>query len=388
MRLPAIVAVAVVAVTACTAQPEPDGTPTASPTPTVTSPAPSPSPSPTGEDDTAAIGTLAYVDRTFEQAEEDTPRLVVVDVPDGQGRAIAEGALTGTVWSPAGDRLAYIGRPASPEGPIAEQLVVADVAAGTTTVAATGNFSSPAWSPDGQRLAVSSNEPGERDPIAIAVVDLRTSETTAVTQPPEGTDDLFPAWSPDGQRIAFVRNSHPPPTSQDPAGTQILTAAPDGSDQHTLAPELFEEGPAAWSPDGHTIAFTASPSPDVEGPRHLYLAPADGGEPTRLEVTGARGDVVVSSDGTLVAVAVGTRPDESDIHVIDVTVAGGSTVATFDADAVDLSPTWSPDDTHVAFGAATGLEGQTDIALGEVASGQVRMLTDDGSVESPDFAPR
>ncbi len=117
-----IVAVAtVVAATACAddGQPRPDGSPTAT--------SPGPSPSPTGQDDQAVIGTLSYIDQPFEQPEQQTPRLVVVELPGGQPRTLTDDALTGTAWSPAGDRVVYIGRPASAERPAQEQLVVADV---------------------------------------------------------------------------------------------------------------------------------------------------------------------------------------------------------------------------------------------------------------------
>ncbi len=217
-------------------------------------------------------------------------------------------------------------------------------------------------------------------------MDLQDSQVTAITDPPAGTDDLDPAWSPDGQRIAFLRNARAEPTRADPGDDRILTVATDGSDQRELTPDLFGESGPAWSPDGDTIAFTASSSSGLDAPRDLYLVPADGGQPTPLDIAGARHDVTFSTDGQLIAVAVGTQPDSTDIHIVE--VSEGSTVAVFDGDTFDTSPTWSPDGSHVVFVAAVGLEGQSKIALGHIESGQVRLLTEDGSVEAPDFAPR
>lgn len=391
LRTLATVATAALLATACTGddqpQPEPDESPdrTATPSPTASPTASPPAPSPTGEEE-ASLGTLVYIDRAFGQDDEDTPRLVVVDLPDGEPRVLAEDALTGATWSPSGDRVVYIGRPDAPEEPAQEELLTVVPDAGTTSVIAEGNFLSPAWSPDGLDVAVAGSTPGERDPISIAVVNVQRAQLTAVTEPPEGTDDLEPAWSPDGERIAFVRNRHADPSSEDPDDRRILTVAPDGSDQQEVAPGLFNEGAPAWSPAGDTIAVTASESPGVDPPRRVYLAPADGGEPTPLAVSGARHDVVFSPDGQLLAVVVGTLPDRTDIHVVNVDDA--STVAVFDGGEFDTSPTWSPDGTHIAFVAASGLEGQADIALGELESGEVTQLTEDGSVESPDFAPR
>lgn len=380
MRALTVAIATVLTATACAdgGQPRPDGAPRAT--------SPGPSPSPTGQDDQAANGTLAYIDQPFEESEHQTPRLVVVELPEGQPRTVAHDALTGTAWSPAGDRIVYIGRPASPERPAQEHLLVADVAAGQTATVATGNFSAPDWDPDGQRVVVANNEPGERDPSSIAVVDLRAAQVTTVTDPPAGTDDLEPDWSPDGRRIAFLRNAHAEPTSADPGDDQVLTVATDGGDPRELTPGLFHESGPAWSPDGDMIAITASSSPGIDAPRDLYLVSADGGERTPLNVAGARHDVTFSPDGRLIAVAVGLRPDDTDLHIVDVSQA--STVAVLDGDTFDTSPTWSPDGTHVAFVAAIGLEGQSRMALGDVASGQVRMLTETGSVESPEFAHR
>lgn len=355
----------------------------ASPEPSPTSPSPDASPT---DEEGAAIGTLAYVDRAFGQADEDSSRVVVVELPDGEPRALAEDAMTGTAWSPTGDRILYIGRPVSADPPGQEQLVVVDVAAGTTTVAGTGNLAEPVWSPDGQRVAVADSEPGERDPITIVVVDLQTSESTDVTEPPQGTDDVAPAWSPDGRRIAFARNAHAEPTADEPGGVRIITVAPDGSDQRELATELYDEGSPAWSPDSGTIAVTASSSPDIDAPRHVHLIAVDGGGTTRLDVADARQDVAFSPDGTLLAVPVGAQPDRTDIHIVD--VSDGRTVTVLDGDAFDTSPTWAPGGTHVAFVAAGSLEGPADIVVGDVSSGEVTPVTEDGSVESPDFAPR
>lgn len=387
LRTLATVATAALLATACTGddqpQPEPDESPerTATPSPIVSPPAPSP----TGEDE-VSLGTLAYIDRPFGQDDEDTSRLVIVELPGGEPRVVAEDALTDVRWSPSGDRVVYIGRPEAPEEPAQEELLTVVPEAGAASVIAEGNFSSPAWSPDGRDVAVSGNAPGDRGPLSIAVVNVQRAELTTVTEPPQGTDDLEPAWSPDGERIAFVRNRHADPSSEDPDDKQILTVAPDGSGQQELAPGLFNEGAPAWSPGGDTIAVTASEFPGVDPPRRVYLAPADGGEPTPLPVSGARQEVVFSPDGQLLAVVVGTLPDRTDIHVVD--VDDGSTVAVLDGGEFDTSPTWSPDGTHIVFVAASGLEGQADIALGELESGEVTHLTEDGSVESPDFAPR
>lgn len=355
----------------------PDGTATASPTA-----GPSPAPS----DDEAAIGTLAWVDRTYGQDDDQVPRLVVLDVPDGEQRELNPRALTGTAWSPSGDRVAVIGRPQAAEGPGQEELRVVDVATGDATVVATGNFSFPHWSPDGRRLVVTTTEPGQPAPIRVAVVDVETSDLTPVTDPAEDADDLHPRWSPDGDRIAFVRRTQADPTSDDPGIDRLLTISADGSDQRELAPGLFDEGPPDWSPDGRTIALAAATSPDVEAPSEVHLVPVDGGPAERLGVAGARGEALFSPDGQRLAVAAGDLPDSSDIHVVE--VPSGDALAVLDADELDISPTWAPGGQHLAFLAATGLEGQADVALATLPSGEIRLLTNDGSVESPAFAPR
>ena len=57
---------------------------------------------------------------------------------------------------------------------------------------------SPSWSPDGTKVAYSQGAFGAS---AVAILDLKTSETELLTMP--GKD---PVWSPDGRYIAYVRD--------------------------------------------------------------------------------------------------------------------------------------------------------------------------------------
>ena len=59
-----------------------------------------------------------------------------------------------------------------------------------------------------------------------------------------------------------------------------------------LTTHAESEGYPAISPDGRTLAFSAS----YEGPTEVYTMPLDGGLPTRLTYNGATGRVVVYED--------------------------------------------------------------------------------------------
>ena len=97
----------------------------------------------------------------------------------------------------------------------------------------------------------------------------------------ELTNVVDPRVSPDGARIAYVVT-----TIDRDAGeyrSAIWTVPADGS----AAPTQFTAGSKRdvsprWSPDGRFLAFASNRGDDKKTPLHLYVMPADGGEPRKL----------------------------------------------------------------------------------------------------------
>src|SRR3954449_1970762 len=89
-----------------------------------------------------------------------------------------------------------------------------------------------------------------------------------------------PRISPDGARVAYVVTSIDRETSE--YRSAIWMARADRSEE----PVRFSAGEKRdsmprWSPDGRWLAFTSTRGED-KTPAHLYVIPAQGGEPRKL----------------------------------------------------------------------------------------------------------
>ena len=136
-----------------------------------------------------------------------------------------------------------------------------------------------------------------------------------------------PAWSPDGRQLAIVltRDGH----------SQIYSVNADGSGLKRLTTSSGIDTEPNWSPDGKYLLFTS----DRGGSPQIYRMPSYGGEAARL-----------SYDGSY-----------------------------------NVSPRYSPDGKSFAFIQREG--GRFRIAVQDIVSGQVQVLTDNTQDESPSWAP-
>src|SRR4051812_14214213 len=107
-----------------------------------------------------------------------------------------------------------------------------------------------------------------------------------------------PRLSPDGSRVAFVVTTIDKESSE--YRSAIWIAPTDGSEP----PRPFTAGTKRdssprWSPDGKWLAFTSNRSvaggDDKKTPSHLYVMPANGGEPRKLTETKDGADAVAWS---------------------------------------------------------------------------------------------
>ena len=203
----------------------------------------------------------------------------------------------------------------------------------------------PAISPDGRQIAYAA---GAMPSLEIRVRRLDGGTALAVA-PQSGHPQRFPVWSPDGGRILF----------RSPRGLEIVSAlggpsrlvVPDESDPATdpwesVGPLL----PAAWSPDGESIAFVRSDT--------LQAVRLDGGDPTPLASGGELHSCSWSPDGRWIACVRGNRQSlqpsffygnrgAASIWVIP--FAGGTPVAVTDGSRFHASPTWRPDSRSLLF---------------------------------------
>jgi len=162
--------------------------------------------------------------------------------------------LTNPIWSPDGARIAGVGLSGS-------HMVYVLAADGSSMVQVTpwtpfaGDL---CWSPDGKQLAGSwRTAPQETERAGVFVLDAETGERKFLV-------DVTPL----GPRMGGARRHG------------VMSWYSHGSAQPRRVVKTFTS--LAWSPDGKTLAFSSDMDPT--GAFYVYTIPAQGGEPTRIDL--------------------------------------------------------------------------------------------------------
>ncbi len=184
---------------------------------------------------------------------------------------------------------------------------------------------SPAWSPDGRRIAYVSFE--NKKPV-VYVQTLATRERKAVAN--FAGSNSAPAWSPDGKKLAVVLSLH--------GGSQIYLINADGSGLQRLTRSSGIDTEPNFSPDGRAIIFTS----DRGGSPQIYRIPVSVSESAKAERL------------------------------------------TFEG-RYNVSPDFSHDGKSFTF--IHQHNGRFNVAVQDLATGQVQLLTNSQFDESPSFAP-
>jgi dipeptidyl aminopeptidase/acylaminoacyl peptidase len=266
-------------------------------------------------------------------------------------------------------------------------LMLTPVIAATTPVSVRDilrivRLTDPRFSPDGKTVAlVETRAHVDADTneyqSEIILVDVASHQVRHLTR--ERHHAASPRWSPAGDAIAFLA----PDVNK---VLQLYTMPLAGGDplQLTHAKDAVEQ--FAWSPDGSTIAIAvADPKPELKGedkfrtafkvgnddmtvseavrPVHLYLIPAQGGEPKRL-TSGTwslpsslppgppSSPIAWSKDGKSIILVRQETPSTGDqflarIQVLD--IASGNIRSLTGDTLLEGYPTLSPDGASVAY---------------------------------------
>ena len=207
----------------------------------------------------------------------------------------------------------------------------------------------PAFSPDGTLVAFRQSDGAGKTGIYAAVVG--GEKTVQLTH---DMGDCCPAWAPDSRQIAFSRYSE--------GVLSILTVPALGGMEHLLyRGQASMGGGLSWSPDGHYVAYVASPSGDRTRSSISFLSLADY---STQEITSPPPGYLdrspmFSPDGKRLAFIRSTIAGVSnDIYVMS-TSGGNPKRLTFDRRPIMGSPAWTGDSREIVFssdrGVATGL---------------------------------
>ncbi len=205
------------------------------------------------------------------------------------------------------------------------QVADADGFNARTAIEYTQPIISIAWSPDGTKIAYVSFE--NKKPV-IHVQTLATGARKAVAKF-RGSNSA-PAWSPDGKKLAVVLSKK--------GGSQIFLINSDGSGLKRLTRSSGIDTEPSFSPDGKSIIFTS----DRGGSPQIY----------RMPVTGS--------------------------------ASGVAERLTFEG-SYNVSPQYRHDGRSFTFIHRNG--SKFNVAIQDLETRQVQLLTDSLFDESPSFAP-
>lgn len=203
----------------------------------------------------------------------------------------------------------------------------------------------------------------------LQVADADGHNAFTVVRSPEPI--ISPAWSPDGTRLAYVSFEKKKPIVY----VQHLA---DGSRQ-VVADFRGSNSAPAWSPDGRRLAVALS----RDAASQIYLIDAAGGKPKRITNSpGLDTEPVFSPDGQWLYF---TSDRGGSPQIYRIPLSGGQAERiTFEGE-YNASPAISPDGRLMAF--VHQRDGRFQIAVMDLTTRQMQVLTDTSFDESPSFAP-
>jgi WD40 repeat protein len=248
---------------------------------------------------------------------------------------------------------------------------------------------SPAWSADGTRVAFSFDYYNSLDDTGSQIVSVGADggNRTVIVNECGSSCKVFvgtPSWSPDGSRLSV----HDTVCGSSECGTSLRIIDASGHFVAALGPGFSSN----WSPDGTRVAidrYADFGSPACDGyfycNSEIFTIGPDGNGLARV-TTDPANDVSPSwsPDGSKVAFASG-RDGNGEIYTINADGTGETRLT--DNAAVDTSPAWSPDGSKIAF--STNRDGNYEIyAMNADGTGLANLTnTPDVNEFDPDWQP-
>lgn len=207
---------------------------------------------------------------------------------------------------------------------------------------------------------------GTRYQLQVADADGYGAQTLVASNEPI----MSPKWSPEGGRLAYVSFEAKKPivyVQELAAGKRWQAAAFKGSNS---AP--------AWSPDGQTLAVVLT----RDGGSQIFTVPVAGGTPRRLTTTGEiNTEPYYTPDGGSILF---TSDRGGSPQIYKMPAAGGAAERITFSGGYNASPKLSRDGKTLTY---ITRDGGYRVAVMDMASRQVQVLTDTHLDDSPTFAP-
>jgi TolB protein len=141
-------------------------------------------------------------------------------------------------------------------------------------------------------------------------------------------------------RIAYVAVEGEPPAQR----FQLIVADADGFNQHSILESRFPLMSPAWSPDGQWLAYVSFETKHAA----VYVQLVRTGERRQVSArAGVNGAPAWSPDGHKLALTLGGSNGNPDIYVLDLSTQDLTRIT--DDPAIDTEPEWTPDGKSLFF---------------------------------------
>jgi len=218
-------------------------------------------------------------------------------------------------------------------------------------------------------ISASGTPPQQRYQLIVADADGANQQVIASSTEPL----MSPAWSPDGQSLAYV--------SFESKAAAIYVQTLRTGERRRVSARAGINGAPAWSPDGKTLALTLSRK---DGDVDVYTLNLGSQMLTRMTFDpGIDTEPNWSIDGRKLYFN-SDRAGNPQIYQLDVSQPNNVSRVTFEGN-YNARPRISPDGKQLAV--VYQDRGNFRIALVDLASKAVRVLTQGRQDESPSFAP-
>jgi TolB protein len=218
-------------------------------------------------------------------------------------------------------------------------------------------------------VSVEGAPPNQRYKLVVADADGENQRDVASSTEPL----MSPSWSPDGQSLAYV--------SFESRASAIYVQTLRTGERRRVSARSGINGAPAWSPDGRSLALTLSRK---DGDVDVYTLELQSQTLTRMSFDpGIDTEPVWSVDGRKLYFT-SDRAGGPQIYEVDVSQPQRPTRLTFEG-AYNARPRLSPDGKQLSVVFLDN--GNYRIAIVDLASRSVRVLTQGRQDESPSFAP-
>jgi len=235
----------------------------------------------------------------------------------------------------------------------------------------------PSWTPDGKWIIVPAQA---GDATALFRVSVETGESSQITTPGTGFEDVFPAISPDGKALVFAR------VPQIYVLGDLYQVPLDVNAKPLQAPHLLASGEKAdglgipaWMPDGKEIlarTFIGAVRMPADGSAPPTQIPWPGQNPNWLEI---------SRHGNRLAFS--NQSGDANIYRIDLTAKTPTPEPLVASTARDVFPQYSPDGTHLAFYSYRTGAGQVYVSDSEGSLARQLTFVTNGQAATPHWSP-